>query len=124
MTNPDKHSKPKLSVVGQYDINEHIKFVLGVLRPVEHETWGLRAALEAISFHLPDTFHYSPEFFVSRFGKFLEKNDVVENATAGEVYALSERIIAKTGRNYRLIELVAAFDVMLRAWEVQEGSLE
>lgn len=122
MTDIDTHVDFKLA--NYYDTHAHTKYVIGVLSKPEHETFGLLATLEAISFSTPTDFDFSPEHFISGFAKFLHKFDVIESPVASDVYALSDRILAMTGRNYRLLELVKAYEIMRRSIELQVGNLE
>lgn len=116
---------PNFELVVRHDIDmdKHIEYVLGVLSDKSHETYGLEPVLEAISFALPIKFKWHPDMFVEKFAKFLVKIDVIKNPTAEDVFRLSSRIIAKTGRNYKLIDLIKAWRIVLDAQEVQEGSL-
>lgn len=107
-------------IVAREDISleKHIEFVCGVLAHKDHETWGLEPALEAISFALPIQFEWHPDNFVEKFAKFLVKIDVIKFPTREEVFALSSRIIAVTGRNFTLIDLIRAWEIVMHTWEL------
>lgn len=120
-------SEADFEIIGnaRYDISEHIKYILEIFKYKSHETWGLSAVLESISKNPPvDSFIFSSNFFVEEFSNFLHRNDVIESATAVEVEDLSTRILAKSGRNYTLVDLIKAWEIILHSWNVQRGIFE
>lgn len=114
----------KTELSTKYDLDQHIKYILHILRDPDHHKRTLEKVLDEINFYMPEGFDYNPSYFIDKFAKFLELNDVIENATAAEVYAFSDKVIEMTDRNYRLVELIEAFQVILRAWEIQTESWE